>query len=285
MKTFLMNNSQTIPAMGLGVYRIPSDACEAAVEYALNNGYRLIDTANIYMNEKAVARGITKSNVKREDIFLTSKIWPSDFQYEKARKAIEATLERLNTPYLDLLLLHQSVGKYKEAYKAMEDYVRQGKLKAIGLSNFEGEELKDILDIATFKPVVNQVECHPYFQQKELKEISDKEGIILESWYPLGSADRGLLENPIFVKLAEKYNKTPAQIILHWHVQYGNVVIPGSKTPSHIDENFDIFDFELTEEEMDEISKLDKNERYFKVPRFIQKLAFASLKMNYNKQK
>ena len=285
MYEYKMNNNLTIPAFGLGVYRIPSDACENAVEYALNNGYRLIDTANIYMNERAVARGIEKSNLNREDIYLTSKIWPSDFPYEKARKAIEATLERLNTPYLDLLLLHQSVGKYTEAYKAMEDYVRQGKLKSIGLSNFDGEALEEILRIAKIKPVVNQVECHPFFQQKALKERCTEEDIILESWFPLGSASKELLENEVFVKLAEKYNKTVAQIILHWHVQYGNIVIPGSKTPSHIDENIDIFDFELTTEEMKEISSLDRNQSLFNIPNFVQKLAFPRIRLNYDKQK
>lgn len=285
MIEFTMNNGNKIPSLGLGVYRIPSDVCEVAVEYALRHNYRLIDTANFYMNEKAVARGMSKSQLKREDIFLTSKIWPSNFRYEKAKKAINETLERLATPYIDLLLLHQSVGKYKEAYKAMEDAVREGKIKSIGLSNFEGEELKDILDIATFKPVINQVECHPYFQQKELKELSKKEGIILESWYPLGSADKTLLEDPVFVKLANKYNKTVAQVILRWHIEYGNVVIPGSKSPNHIDENIDIFDFELTEEEMKEIASLDKNKRYFNVPRFVQKLIFPAFVMDYNKQK
>lgn len=285
MMQFTLNNGTQIPSIGLGTYRLTPEDCEVAVEHALNHGYRLIDTANFYMNERAVGRGIKKSNVKREDIYLTSKIWPCDFGYQKALKAIDDTLERLDTPYVDLMLLHQSVGKYKDAYKALEVACEAGKIKAIGLSNFEGKELQDILDIATIKPVLIQVECHPYYQQKKLKQQVEKDGILLESWYPLGSADKNLLEDPLFVKLADKYHKTVVQVILKWHIQYGNIVIPGSKNPVHIDENFDIFDFTLTDEEMQEIDALDKNHRYFKVPRLIQKMAFQAIRLNYNKQK
>ena len=285
MIDFTLNNGMKIPSLGLGTYRVKSEYCEPAVEHALNNGYRLIDTANFYLNEVAVGKGIEKSNLKREDVFLTSKIWPSHFAYQKCLEAIDDTLRRLNTDYLDLLLLHQSVGKYKDAYKALEVAVEAGKLKAIGLSNFVGEELQDILDIASIKPVLIQVECHPYYQQKALKEEVAKEGILLESWFPLGSADKNLLEDPVFVRLAEKYHKSVVQIILRWHVQYGNIVIPGSKNPTHIDENIDIYDFEFTEEEMAEIAALDKNKRYFNVPRFVEKALFPQFRINFNKQR
>lgn len=284
MNLYKQNNQYDIPALGLGTYRVKPEDCEIAVAHGLNKGYRLIDTANIYMNEKAVARGMKTSGVAREDIYLTSKIWPSEFAYEKAKKAIDATLERLDTPYLDLLLLHQSVGKYVEAYKAMEEAVAQGKLRSIGLSNFTGKELDEILRIANIKPVLVQVECHPYHQQKELKKILDENQILLEAWYPLGSGDKKLQEEPILLEMAAKYGKSVIQILLRWHIQYGNVVIPGSKNPNHITSNMDIFDFELTEEEMNAISRLDKKTPYFKVPRWVQRILFTNMRMNYNNQ-
>lgn len=285
MEQIILNNGKSIPALGLGTFRITPEDCEPAVAHALGNGYCLIDTANVYMNERAVARGIEKSGVERGQVFLTSKIWPSDYKYEKAKRAINETLERLNTSYLDLLLLHQSVGAYKEAWQAMEEAAAAGKLKGIGLSNFGEKELADILSRARIKPAVLQVECHPYYQQTDLKKTLEKDHIALEAWYPLGSGDQKLQAEPVLTALARKYDKTPVQIILRWHIQYGNIVIPGSKNASHIDANKDIFDFELTEEEMGQISTLDKNERYFKVPRMMQKIMFTSGHPDFNKQK
>ena len=283
MKYTTLNNNEIIPTLGIGTYRIrPTDA-ERSVEHALKNGYQLIDTANIYMNEKAVGRAIKKSGINRSEIFLTSKIWPTEYKYAKAKQAIEETLNRLGVDYLDLMLLHQPVGDYLGAWKALEEAVSTGKIKVIGLSNFTGHELDEVINKGTIKPAVVQVECHPYFQQKDLKAKLAKDNIALEAWYPLGSADKDLLAEPIFTELASKYNKSVVQIILHWHVQKGNIVIPGSKNPAHIDSNLDIFDFELTAAELAQIAQLDNGKRFFNLPKWMQRI-FLLTRMNYDKQ-
>jgi diketogulonate reductase-like aldo/keto reductase len=283
MRYTTLNNNEIIPNLGIGTYRIrPTDA-ESSVEHALKNGYQLIDTANIYMNEKAVGRAIKKSGINRSEIFLTSKIWPTEYKYEKAKQAIETTLNRLGVDYLDLMLLHQPVGDYLGAWKAMEEAVSTGKIKAIGLSNFTGPELDKVLAEGTIKPAVVQVECHPYFQQKDLKAKLAKDNIALEAWYPIGSADKDLLAEPIFTELASKYNKSVVQIILHWHVQTGNIVIPGSKNSAHIDSNLNIFDFELTAADLEQISQMDKGKRFFNLPKWMQRI-FLLTRMNYDKQ-
>ena len=284
MNIITLNNGMKMPQVGLGTYLIKPEPCEKAVEYALTHGYDLIDTANFYMNEKAVARGIKNSGRKREELFITSKIWPSDFKYAKCKKAIDATLARLGLDYIDLLILHQPAGKYLEAYKAFEEAVDEGKVKAIGLSNFYGKDLDKVLKNARIKPVLLTVECNPYCQQRELKQLLDKEGILLQSWFPLCQGKQGLQEEPIFVKLAEKYKKSPAQIILRWHVQSGYGVIPGSKTPSHIDENIALFDFELTEDEMKEIQRLDGYMRRMPVSNWFVKKIIPLLRVNPDKQ-
>lgn len=255
-----LNDGNKMPSLGLGTFMLSPKDAEEAVYNALKDGYRLIDTANAYMNERAVGRGIKKSGVAREDIFLESKLWPTVYTKEKA---IDEMLDRLGTDYVDLLLLHQPTGDYMAGYKMMEKAVKEGKVKSIGVSNFEGEPLKKILENCEIKPAVIQVEAHPYYPQNELKKILDENDIHIQAWYPLGHGDKTLLEEPVFKELGEKYGKSPAQIILRWHVQSGNIVIPGSKNSEHIKDNADIFDFELSGDEMDRINKLDKGVRYY----------------------
>ena len=259
-KTVTLNNGVKMPVAGIGTFLLSPDEAEASVLSALQGGYQLIDTANAYVNEKAVGRGMKKSGVVRENIFLETKLWPSF--YEQA-DAVEKTLERLDTDYIDLLLIHQPAGNYIAGYRLMEKAYKEGKVKAIGLSNFTTSQIQEILDVCEVKPAVLQTEIHPYFQEAELKAFLDKEGIVIQAWYPLGHGDKALIQEPVFTKLAEKYGKSNAQIILRWHIQAGNVVIPGSKNPDHIRANFEVFDFELTGTEMDEIAALDKNKRYY----------------------
>lgn len=260
MKYTTLNNGTKMPMAGIGTFLLSPDEAESAVLEALKEGYRLIDTANAYVNEKAVGRAMKKSGIVREDIFLETKIWPSFYEQEDA---VEKTLERLDTDYIDLLLIHQPAGNYVVGYRLMEKAYKEGKVKAIGLSNFTKEQVQEILDICEVKPAVLQTEVHPYYQEKELKEFLDKEGIKIQAWYPLGHGDAALLKDTALEELAEKYQKSTAQIILRWHVEAGNIVIPGSKNPAHIRDNFALFDFELTEEEMQKIAGLDKNTRYY----------------------
>ena len=255
-----LNNGVQMPLVGLGTFMLEPDDAEAAVVSALQDGYRLIDTANAYMNEKAVGRGIKRSGVAREDIFLETKLWPS---FYTEADAVDKTLARLDTDYIDLLLIHQPAGNYVAGYQLMEKAYKEGKVKAIGLSNFTVKQIKEILSICEVKPAVLQTEAHPYSQEKELKEFLAAEGIYIQAWYPLGHGDKALLQEPLFAELGAKYSKTPAQIILRWHTQAGNIVIPGSKNPDHIRANFDIFDFALTSAEMEQIAALNKDVRYY----------------------
>lgn len=259
-KYVTLNNGVDMPMAGIGTFLLSPDEAEASVISALQAGYRLIDTANAYMNEKAVGRAIHKSDIDRKDIFLETKLWPSF--YEQA-DAVEKTLERLDTDYIDLLLLHQPAGNYIAGYRLMEQAYKAGKVRAIGLSNFTTAQIQEILDICEVKPAILQTEVHPYSQEQELKTFLTQENMVIQAWYPLGHGDKALLEEPVFSKLAEKYGKSNAQIILRWHVQAGNVVIPGSKNPEHIRANFDLFDFSLDDTEMAEIAALDKNKRYY----------------------
>lgn len=260
MEYVTLNNGVKMPMVGIGTFLLQPEDVEAAVFAALKEGYRLIDTANAYVNEKAVGRAMKKSGVVREDIFLETKLWPSFYEQEDA---VEKTLERLDTDYIDLLLIHQPAGNYLAGYRLMEKAYKEGKVRAIGLSNFTKEQIEEILNTCEVKPTILQTEVHPYAQEKELKAFLDREGIIIQAWYPLGHGDATLLQEPLFAKLGEKYKKSSAQIILRWHVQEGNIVIPGSKNPAHIRDNFAIFDFTLTEEEMEEIATLNQNKRYY----------------------
>ena len=260
MEYATLNNGVKIPMAGIGTFLLTSDEAEASVLSALQCGYRLIDTANAYVNEKAVGRAMKKSGVPREEIFLETKLWPSFYEQEDA---VEKTLKRLDTDYIDLLLLHQPAGNYVAGYRQMEKAYKEGKVKAIGLSNFNEKQIQEILDICEVKPAVLQTEVHPYSQEKKLKEFLDKEDIVIQAWYPLGHGDKELIQEPLFTELGKKYGKSNAQIILRWHIQDGNIVIPGSKNPAHIKDNFDLFDFALTDEEMAKITALDKQKRYY----------------------
>ena len=255
-----LNNGVEMPMAGIGTFLLSPQEAEASCISALQDGYRLIDTANAYVNEKAVGRAMKKSGIAREEIFLETKLWPS---FYNDVDAVEKTLQRLDTDTIDLLLIHQPAGNYIAGYRLMEQAYKAGKVRAIGLSNFNEEQIREILSVCEVRPAVLQTEIHPYSQEKGLKEFLSKEDIVIQAWYPLGHGDAALLQEPVFAKLSEKYGKSNAQIILRWHIQAGNVVIPGSKNPEHIRANFDLFDFELTAEEMQEVQKLNKDKRYY----------------------
>lgn len=261
MEYLELNNGVKMPVEGLGTFLLsPADA-EAASLVALEAGYEHIDTANAYMNEKAVGRAIAKSGIARDKIFVSTKLWPS--VYEAGDAAVDATLARLGLDYVDMLILHQPVGNYLAAWKTMERAYKAGKVKALGLSNFPQDKIAEVIDAAEIKPQLVTVECHPYFTQEELRAYLKPYGIVIEAWYPLGHGDAGLMGEPVFAKLAERHGKTPAQVILRWHTQMGFSIIPGSKNPDHIKDNAAIFNFSLTDDEMAEIAKLDGTKRYY----------------------
>ena len=260
MEFIELNNGNKCPVIGIGTFMLkPADA-ENSVREALKMGYRMIDTANAYVNERAVGRGMKESGVKREEVFLSTKLWPSEYENENA---VDETLERLGTDYVDLLYIHQPAGNWLAGYRQLEKAYKEGKAKAIGISNFEGEFIEELETKWEVVPQFIQVEAHPYYSQKDLRKTLDKYGIRLMSWYPLGHGDRSLMNEPVFAKLAEKYGKSPAQVILRWHTQMGFAVIPGSKNVDHIRDNLNILDFSLTDEEMAEIAKLDQGVRYY----------------------
>lgn len=281
MEYATLNNGVKMPMAGIGTFLLNPDEAEASVASALQAGYRLIDTANAYVNEKAVGRAIKKSGIGRKEIFLETKLWPSF--YEQA-DAVEKTLERLGTDYIDLLLIHQPAGNYVAGYKLMEKAYQEGKVRAIGLSNFTVAQIQEILDICEVKPAVLQTEVHPYSQEQELKAFLAKENIVIQAWYPLGHGDQALIQEPVFSKLAEKYGKSNAQIILRWHIQDSNVVIPGSKNTDHIRANFELFDFSLSDAEMAEIAALNKNKRYYRNS-FLKLKAYAKMRPPVDEQK
>lgn len=271
MEFATLNNGVKMPMAGIGTFLLTPDEAEASVLSALACGYRLIDTANAYVNEKAVGRAMKKSGVERKDIFLETKLWPAF--YEQA-DAVDKTLERLGTDYIDLLLIHQPAGNYVAGYQLMEKAYKEGKVRAIGLSNFTPGQIQEILDLCEVKPAVLQTEVHPYSQEKELKKFLSKEGMVIQAWYPLGHGDKALIQEPLFTELAKKYGKSNVQIILRWHIQDGNIVIPGSKNPDHIKDNFDLFDFSLTEDEMAKIAAMDQQKRYYhSTPEMLKKYA------------
>ncbi|MBQ6528945.1 MAG: aldo/keto reductase [Clostridia bacterium] len=260
MEYLKLNNGLSCPSVGIGTFMLsPADA-ENSVREALKMGYRLIDTANAYVNERACGRGIRESGVAREEIFLSTKLWPSEYENPNA---VDETLERLGVDSVDLLYIHQPAGNWLAGYRQLEKAVRDGKAKSIGISNFEGQYLEELETKWEIIPQFIQVEAHPYFTQKELRTTLERYGIRLMSWYPLGHGDKSLLEERVFAELGKKYGKTPAQIILRWHTQMGFAVIPGSRNVDHIRDNLDILDFILTENEMQEIAKLDRGERYY----------------------
>jgi diketogulonate reductase-like aldo/keto reductase len=264
-QTYLtLNDGNRIPQLGMGVYMVPEGPETVnAVKEALSMGYRHIDTAHAYENERSVGQAIRESGVDRDEVFVTTKLWPSEYGEGKTARAIEKMLERLGTDHIDLLLLHQQFGDYLGAWKDMERAVEAGTVKSIGISNFESSNLEELCEAATIKPAVNQVECHPYYAQDSLRKRMAPYGTIIECWYPLGHGNSGLLSEPLFAELGKKYGKTPAQVILRWHIQRGNVIFPKSTNPAHIADNANIFDFELTDEEMARIAKLDQGKRFF----------------------
>ncbi|HJC36075.1 MAG TPA: aldo/keto reductase [Candidatus Merdibacter merdavium] len=260
MEYVTLNNGVKMPMAGIGTFLLSPDEAEASVLSALQCGYRLIDTANAYVNEKAVGRAMKRSGLKREEIFLETKLWPSFYEQDDA---VDKTLARLDTDYIDLLLIHQPAGNYVAGYRQMEKAYKEGKVRAIGLSNFNEAQIREILEICEVKPSVLQTEVHPYSQEKALKQFLAQEGMVIQAWYPLGHGDKALINEPLFTELAQKYGKSNAQIILRWHIQDGNIVIPGSKNADHIRDNFDLFDFSLSDEEMAKIAAMDQKKRYY----------------------
>ena len=260
MEYLELNNKLKCPVVGIGTYTLsPADA-ENSVREALKMGYSLVDTANAYVNERAVGRAIKDSGVKREEIFLSTKLWPSEYENNNA---VDETLARLGVDYVDLLYIHQPAGNWLAGYRQLEKAYKAGKAKSIGISNFEGKYIDELQHKWEVVPQFIQVEAHPYFTQKELRQTLNKYDIRLMSWYPLGHGDKSLINEPVFVELGRRYDKSAAQIILRWHTQMGFVVIPGSRNVAHIKDNLNILDFKLTDEEMTEIAKLDKNVRYY----------------------
>lgn len=260
MEYAMLNNGVKMPMAGIGTFLLSPDEAEASVLSALQCGYRLIDTANAYVNEKAVGRAMKRSGLNREEIFLETKLWPSFYEQDDA---VDKTLARLDTDYIDLLLIHQPAGNYIAGYRQMEKAYKEGKVRAIGLSNFNEAQIREILEICEVRPSVLQTEVHPYSQEKALKQFLAQEGMVIQAWYPLGHGDKALINEPLFTELAQKYGKSNAQIILRWHIQDGNIVIPGSKNAEHIRDNFDLFDFSLSDEEMAKIAAMDQQKRYY----------------------
>ena len=271
MEYAMLNNGVKMPMAGIGTFLLSPDEAEASVLSALQCGYRLIDTANAYVNEKAVGRAMKRSGLNREEIFLETKLWPSFYEQDDA---VDKTLARLDTDYIDLLLIHQPAGNYIAGYRQMEKAYKEGKVRAIGLSNFNEAQIREILEICEVKPSVLQTEVHPYSQEKALKQFLAQEGMVIQAWYPLGHGDKALINEPLFTELAQKYGKSNVQIILRWHIQDGNIVIPGSKNAEHIRDNFDLFDFSLSDEEMAKIAAMDQQKRYYtSTPEMLRKYA------------
>lgn len=257
MEYITLNNGVKMPQLGYGVYQVIKEECERCVLDALDVGYRSIDTAQSYFNEEEVGSAIEKSGIDRKEIFLTSKVWIEHFGYEECKKSVLESMEKLRTDYLDLMLLHQPFGDTFGAWRALEELYKEGKLRAIGISNHYVDRMVEFANFTDIKPMVNQMEVHPFNQQKNLKEWADKYDIRLEAWAPFGEGRKGLFENEILKKIGEKYGKTTAQIMLRWHIQRGVIVIPKSVHKERMIENFNVFDFTLADEDMEQIVQMD----------------------------
>ena len=262
MQYITLNDGARIPQLGFGVWQVPDAGAQAAVATALDVGYRHLDTAAAYENEAGVSRGIRDSGLAREDIFLTTKLWNGDHGYDAALRAFDQSLERLGTDYVDLYLIHWPVPEqdlYIETWRALEKINSDGRARSIGVCNFTAETLERLVEESSKIPAINQIELHPYFSQPAMRQLDEKLGVVTEDWSPLGQGG-DLLKEPVLARIAEAKGKTPAQVVLRWHLQLGDVVIPKSVTPSRIKENFEVFDFELTETEMDEITMLRRDD-------------------------
>ena len=272
-----LNNGVKIPQIALGVFMIPEDEdAKKACLSAFQLGYRHIDSAHHYFNEAGVGAAVRECGIPREEIWVTSKIWPDEYTDESA---IDKMLARFGLEYLDLVILHQQVGDYIAGYRNLEKAYKAGKVRAIGLSNFESDRLEEVLEAAEIKPQIIQVEGHPYFQQGLLKERVKPYGTRMEHWFPLGHGDPGLINEPVFTELGKKYGKSNVQIILRWHIQMGNIPLPRSTNPEHQKQNIDIFDFELTAEEMERIKALDQGRRYWTLTLEQQEEKFLDIKL------
>ena len=263
MQYVTLNNGVQMPILGYGVYQVTKDECERCVLDALKVGYRSIDTAQSYFNEDEVGNALVKSGIPREEIFLTTKVWIEHYGYDECRASVLESLRKLKTDYVDLCLLHQPFSDVYGAYRALENLMAEGKIRAIGISNFYVDRMVDIANFARVKPAVNQIEIHPHHQQNEQLEWHNKYGIQLEAWAPFGEGRGGMFELPELKVIGEKYGKTPAQVMLRWHIQRGIVVIPKSTHIERMEENFNVFDFELTAEDMEIIATLDKGQSSF----------------------
>ena len=253
-----MNDGYSIPQLGMGAYLLPDgEECYNSIRSGLEMGLRLIDTASAYTNERTVGRAIRESGIPREEIFLTTKLWVQDYGYENALKGIDRSMERLGLDYVDLFLLHRPAGDNIGAYKALEEAQRQGKIRSIGICNHTKPQLEALLSATDVVPAINQMECHPLQQQKELRPFLEEKGILMESWFPLGHGSKRLKFNETLGAIAAKTGKSVSQVILRWHVQEGFIIFPKSTNPDHMKENMEIFDFELSAEDMDAIRALD----------------------------
>lgn len=258
MQYVTLNNGNKMPLEGFGVFQITDPLeCEKVVLQALENGYRLIDTAAAYFNEQAVGQAIRKSQIARQEIFVTTKLWIQDYGYDNAKKAIDTCLENLGLEYIDLILLHQAFGDYYGAYRALEDAYKEGKIKAIGVANFYPDRLVDLCMNMEITPAVNQIECHPFFQREEDIKIAQEHGVQIEAWGPFAEGGHNIFQHPVLIKIGEKYGKSAAQVVLRWNIQRGVIVIPKSVHENRIRENIDIWDFELSERDMNEIRQLN----------------------------
>ena len=257
MEYVKLNNGVRMPQIGYGVYQVTKEECERCVIDALDAGYRMIDTAQSYFNEEEVGSAIRKSGVNRNDIFLTSKVWIENYSYEKCRESVLESMRKLGTDYIDLMLLHQPFGDTYGAWRALEDLYREGRVRAIGISNHYADRMVEFASFTEIHPMVNQMEIHPLNQQKELIRWAEKYNIQLEAWAPFGEGRKGLFENPVLKAIGDRYGKTTAQVILRWHIQRGIVVIPKSVHKERMEENLSVFDFSLTDEDMMRISGLD----------------------------
>lgn len=264
MEYVILSNGMKMPVLGYGVYQVTKDECERCVSDALSVGYRLIDTAQSYFNEEEVGNAIAKSGIAREDIFLTSKVWIEHFGYENTKKAVLDSMEKLQTEYLDLMLLHQPFGDAYGAWRALEELYEEGKLKSIGISNFYVDRMVEFTNFNRIKPMVTQMETHILNQQIQLKEYADKYGIQLEAWAPFAEGRNGVFDNEVLKEIAAIYGKTTAQVMLRWNIQRGVVVLPKSTHKERMEENFNVFDFVLTNDDMEKIATLDtKNSSFF----------------------